>query len=462
MSALLAPPSFIDDIEAAMPHDASLRELIVVDLFCGAGGASQGLLRALARLGLTARELRHRGWRLRLINVNHWEIAIETIKRNIAFAEMYNASIENVNPTFVLRGARPHLLIAAAECIMYSQARGNKPIRDQSRTTAAWILDWVACNPYSLYFENVPEWKTWGALDEQFRPLPEHKGEYYRAFIDAIRQQGYGLAEGIVNCADYGDATTRKRLFILGRKLEAGLPVSVKLPAPTHTKTPEKFSDRKPWIPARAIIDWTKKGEPITHRKRGPHAPPTLRRIRAGYAKQNVVLRPVLLELIDRMIPIAERFHTSLEERASEKGLDRGLTATERRANAVILSNARQQAILDVAASYRTPLAELYSSELTPEQQLAFATVLGQHGGATARAITQPLPAIATGGAIGLSIPATDSLIVKANASKTSAFDDATQSVEQTPADHRHQRLSRARDADARNRSTRSRRHAHR
>jgi DNA (cytosine-5)-methyltransferase 1 len=424
------PPNFIDDVEATLPPYGSpqLRELIVVDLFCGAGGASQGLLRALARLGLTASVLRERGWTLRLINVNHWEVAIETIRTNIAFAEMYNASIENVDPTFVLKGARPHLLIAASECIMFSQARGNKAIRDQSRTTAAWILDWVDTNPHTLYFENVPEWRTWGPLDDSMRPLPDSKGEFYQAFLSAIRARDYDLVEDVVNCADHGDPTTRKRLFILGRKKNVASSATrrIAMPPATHTRFPERFPHLSPWVPARAIIDWNRRGEPITHRERGPHAVPTLRRIRAGYAKQEAALRPMLLELLDRLIPIAESFHKTLEGRHSDKKLGRKLTKSEVSHNSHLLKTARVAAAAAVDEAYKAPLGYVNKEDLNLDQQQALALILGQHGGAVARTEGEPIPTIAGSGAIGL---ATDSLLVKANASETSCFDDATQSL---------------------------------
>lgn len=386
------------------------------------------MLRALERLGITAEGLRARGWRLRLLNINHWELAIDTIKRNIAFAEMYNATIENVDPSYVLQGQRPHLLIAAAECIMYSPARGNRPIRDQSRTTAAWILNWVDCDPYAIYFENVPEWSTWGELDEQMRPKPEHKGEYYQQFLRALRDRGYDIAEGVVNCADYGDATTRKRLFICGRKKGIGKE-RVRIPSPTHTKFPQKYPHLQPWVPARAIIDWNLKGEPITHRDRGPHAPPSLRRIRAGYNKQEAILRPVLLELIDRLLPISEAFHAKISARPSEAKLNRKLTKEEKQQNAQVLKCAKAEAKIAIREAFKAPLASFSSSELTQYEREAFAFVLGQQGGATARPISQPLPTIAGGGAIGLAT-VTDGLIVKANASEKSTFNDATQSLD--------------------------------
>jgi DNA (cytosine-5)-methyltransferase 1 len=76
----------------------------------------------------------------------------------------------------------------------------------------------------------------------------------------------------ILNAADYGDATTRVRLFIMGRRGNR----AVNWPLPTHP--------RKDWKAARGIIDWSLKGESIFSRKR-PLAGPTMRRILAGLEK---------------------------------------------------------------------------------------------------------------------------------------------------------------------------------
>ena len=49
-----------------------MRTINTVDLFCGAGGATTGLELALKRLGMD-----HKG-----IAINHWRVAVETMKAN--------------------------------------------------------------------------------------------------------------------------------------------------------------------------------------------------------------------------------------------------------------------------------------------------------------------------------------------------------------------------------------------
>lgn len=85
----------------------------------------------------------------------------------------------------------------------------------------------------------------------------------------------------MLNCADYGDATTRERLFILGRS--DGKPI--RWPTPTHARRPDMFGARR-WRSARDIIDWSIPGKSIFDRVR-PLAPKTLARIAAGIVKFN-------------------------------------------------------------------------------------------------------------------------------------------------------------------------------
>lgn len=398
--------------------------IIVVDLFCGAGGASQGLLRALQLAGLTPEALRKHGYYLRLINVNHWEIAIDTIRRNIAFAELYNATIENWTPKDVLGGLRPHLLIAAPECITYSKARGKGPIKDQSRTTAAWLLDWVKTKPHALYFENVSEWRTWGPLDENMNPIVERQGEYFDAFVKEVRGEGYAnFAFDDFVCADYGDATTRTRFFALAWHDEYGL--SSSFPAPTHTKYPERFPHLEPYRDARSCIDFTRPSNFITERET-IHAPATLRRIGAGFAKQDTFDRPMLVEIINRMVPIATDAHERLKARPTKGNLGRPPTKEEQIQNELTLAEVRAETRKRLRETFSTPLAVFDPSDVPDSVKLAIGTLVGQHPGNGPRAVDQPLMTVETKGAIGLADP----FLCKNNASEKSAFDDHTQSLD--------------------------------
>lgn len=399
--------------------------IVVVDLFCGAGGASQGLLRALQLAGLTPETLRERGYYLRLINVNHWEIAIETIRRNISFAEMYNASVENWDPQQVLNGVRPHLLIAAPECIMYSKARGRRKIKDQSRTTAAWVLDWVRQQPHAVYLENVWEWTTWGPLDEDDNPIKERMGEYFEGFAAEVRSLGYGnFSYGKFCCADYGDPTSRERFFGVAWHDEYDLAAS--MPPPTHTGFPERFPHLKKHVAIRTCLELDRWSQMVTERPT-IHVPTTIRRIKSGFVIQKAFDSPLFGEICDRMEPISASAHKILNARPNKEKLGRELTRAEEKRNKRILDAVRVRTRRRLRAAASVSLGHFEPEEVPAEALHAIAILIGQHAGSGPRTVDEPIMTIDCGGGTGVA----QGFLVKANASEKSAFNDATQSIDQ-------------------------------
>ena len=243
----------------------------VVDMFCGAGGESTGIVQAAA-----ARDMN-----IHLTAINHWERAIETHAANHPSAEHLCQSVEHIDPTKAVPGQRLDLLWASPECTHHSIARGGRPRSDQSRASAWLILKWLS----ELYverviIENVPEFLSWGPLDSTGRPIQNQKGKTFRAFISSLRSLGYTVDWKLLTAADYGDPTTRRRLFIQavkGRK-------RILWPQITNIDGTDNLMGYQPWRPARDIIDWSIPGTSIFDRKR-PLAAATMRRIAAGIEK---------------------------------------------------------------------------------------------------------------------------------------------------------------------------------
>ena len=129
----------------------------------------------------------------------------------------------------------------------------------------------------SVLIENVPEYEQWGPLDENNFPIKERKGETFKAWTAAIKSLNYNIEWHVLNAADYGAATSRRRLFIVAKKGKQ----KIKWPEPTHSK--EGVGLHK-WRAAREIIDWENKGKSIFNRKR-PLSPNTIKRIIAGLKK---------------------------------------------------------------------------------------------------------------------------------------------------------------------------------
>jgi DNA (cytosine-5)-methyltransferase 1 len=246
-----------------------MRTLQIGDMFCGAGGSTTGIRQALDAMG----------YRAKIWAFNHWNIAIDTHSTNYADVEHICASVEQLDPTRIFPKRELDLLWASPACTHHSVARGGRPRCEQQRAPAWIILHWLEnLRVKRLIIENVPEFQSWGPLDDEGRIIKAAKGETFRAFIAGIRSLGYSVDWRILNAADYGDPTVRRRLFIQAIK---GAGRTITWPCATHVETKNTADGRPAWIPARDIIDWSIHGESIFHRRK-PLAPATLRRIEHG------------------------------------------------------------------------------------------------------------------------------------------------------------------------------------
>ncbi|MCP3962390.1 MAG: DNA cytosine methyltransferase [bacterium] len=243
-------------------------QFAAADLFCGAGGTSQGLARAMRRLGRPLEDLD-------LVAVNHWKTAVRTHRLNHPWARHRCARVDALDPLALFPARKLRMIVAGVECTHHSQARGGRPVCDQSRASAWNVVHWAELlRTEHILIENVPAWRSWGPLDENNRPIKARRGEMFEAFVRALEALNYRVEWELLTCADYGDPTTRRRLFLQAR-LDRG---DIAWPEPTHSKD---GGDLPPWKTARGIIDWADLGTSIFARKR-PLRPRTLERIAAG------------------------------------------------------------------------------------------------------------------------------------------------------------------------------------
>jgi DNA (cytosine-5)-methyltransferase 1 len=243
-------------------------EFIAVDMFCGAGGASEGIDQALKELGIKAR----------MFAINHWPIAVSTHAINIPHAEHICEPVEKIDPLKLFPDRKIDLLWASPECTHFSIARGKKPSSDQKRASPWRIVEWMEkLDVKHLIMENVKEFQSWGPLDENGHPIQSKKGTIFRAFLHAIRSLGYTVDWQILNCANYGDPTSRHRFFLQAVKGRA----KITWPTPTHMESEYNVFGLPKWRAAREIIDWSIIGDSIFDRKK-PLVPATLKRIEHG------------------------------------------------------------------------------------------------------------------------------------------------------------------------------------
>lgn len=355
------------------------KKFLVADLLCGAGGSSTGCQRALAEIGIE----------MELVCVNHWGVALDTHKRNHPEARHFCEDIAAVRPHLIVPEGRLDLLMASPSCTHHSVARGGKPTSDQQRSDPWHIITWLTeLDVERIIIENVWEFTGWGPVDPKTaRPIKTKKGEYFAQWIATLQGLGYVVEYRKLNAADFGDATTRQRFILMGRKTRPGKKqVPIAWPMPTHQKRSdgklELFPSLKPWRPAREIIDWNIRGKSIFDRKK-PLAPKTLARIHAGAVK----------------FGWPEPFLVILRNHMAAQGIDAPLPTIAAHGNHIGLA---QPVIMNGRKGNQ---AKGVTQEPVPTLDtkggvwLAEPVILSQHNSGAPRGADDPLPTITTGGA---------------------------------------------------------------
>lgn len=257
--------------------------LLYIDLFCGAGGTSTGVEKANYKERKCAKVI---------ACVNHDANAIASHAANHPEAQHYTEDMRTLDlrplaeHTAEMRRMYPMakvVLWASLECTNFSRAKGGQPRDADSRTLAEHLFRYIeALTPDYIQIENVEEFMSWGDLDENGKPISRDKGRLYTNWVDNVKAYGYKFDHRILNAADYGAYTSRKRFF--GIFAKPYLPIV--WPKPTHSKTGggDLFGSLAKWKPVKEVLDFADEGESIFNRKK-PLSPKTLERIYAGLIK---------------------------------------------------------------------------------------------------------------------------------------------------------------------------------
>lgn len=258
-------------------------KLLYIDLFCGAGGTSTGVENA-----------RHDGRQCAKVIgcVNHDANAIASHAANHPDALHFTEDIRTLELSPLtahiaeMRRQYPDAFVvlwASLECTNFSKAKGGQPRDADSRTLAEHLFRYIeAINPDYIQIENVEEFMSWGDLDENGKPISKDAGRLYQQWVSNVCGYGYRFAHRILNSADYGAYTTRRRFF--GIFAKESLPIV--FPEPTHSKDGATglFGRTQRWKPVREVLDFSDEGESIFGRKK-PLVDATLERIYAGLIK---------------------------------------------------------------------------------------------------------------------------------------------------------------------------------
>jgi DNA (cytosine-5)-methyltransferase 1 len=302
---------------------------LVVSLFCGAGGETCGKELAFKQLGIDPFGVVSHA-------VNHWDNALSTHKRNFPWIQTHQEDICAVTADdFGMKGKVIDLLWASPSCVHHSRARGGRPREEQQRAHADEVVErFLRRAKVNVYLmENVSEFCDWGPLYQTHscgcragiynrflslsgvfagrdvpvkctskhchfnQPIKERKGEYFQRFLSKLYALGYKVEYRILCAADYGDATTRRRLFL--QAVLDGHPIVW----PMHLFQDKKkaltpASEHLPhWKMTADCIDWSIPCRSIFGRKK-PLAEATQRRIAAGVVRYMLQGEPFVVPAV--------------------------------------------------------------------------------------------------------------------------------------------------------------------
>jgi len=188
--------------------------LLYIDLFCGAGGTSTGVESARVDGEQCAKVI---------ACVNHDANAIASHAANHPDALHFTEDIRTLELSPLIAHVQrmkqiypdAHLILwASLECTNFSKAKGGQPRDADSRTLAEHLFRYIeALNPSYIQIENVEEFMSWGPMDENGKPISMHKGKDYTRWVRCVKSYGYNFDYRIMNAADYGAYTSRKRFF---------------------------------------------------------------------------------------------------------------------------------------------------------------------------------------------------------------------------------------------------------
>lgn len=216
---------------------------LIIDNFAGGGGASTGIELATGRSVDIA--------------INHDPEAVRMHKANHPSTKHYCESVWDVDPVKACGGKPVALAWFSPDCKHFSKAKGGKP-KDKKIRGLAWVaLRWAALvRPRVIMLENVEEFQTWGPLNRAHRPIKAKQGVTFRKFLQQLEGLGYLVEYRVLNAADYGTPTMRKRFFLVARC--DGRPV--RFPEPTHApagSAEAAAGTKEPYVGAWTQIDFS-------------------------------------------------------------------------------------------------------------------------------------------------------------------------------------------------------------
>ena len=170
-------------------------------------------------------------------------------RAGVAVIDVLDASIRDA-----LEGRRTRAAHRREMAGMLTKAWWPSPkLTRAERSAAAWKAVRSASlvvEPARRIYATRPEWV---AMEQVPEVLP-----LWRVYAEELTRLGYSTWCGVINCADYGVAQTRKRAILIASRVR-----QVRLPMPTHydpRKGMQLFGT--PWISMAEALGWGATGRP--------------------------------------------------------------------------------------------------------------------------------------------------------------------------------------------------------
>ena len=391
---------------------------IVVDLFAGGGGASEGLKQAL---GIDP-----------ALAYNHDELAIGMHAANHPLTQHHREDIWHADPRVDVAGRPIGWFHASPDCTHFSQAKGGQPRSRKTRALSWVVLKWVGqllradrlhgtnTAPRIISMENVWQILTWGPLvakrckatgrvikmdgtvaargecvpveNQQLVPDKRHSGRTWQQFVAALRALGYAVEWRKLVASDYGAGTSRERLFLLARRDGE----AIAWPKVSHGTA----QGQTPRVTAADCLDFSIPCPSIFTRTR-PLADATMRRIAKG------VMRHVIESADPFIVPVThqggDRVHDVRDPMRTITAANRGelmLAAPELAPFIAEHANASNQRTMAADEPLRTVCAGVKGGHFSVVAPTLVQTGYGEREGQAPRALDlqQPLGTVVAGG----------------------------------------------------------------
>ncbi len=200
-----------------------------IELFCGCGGTSTGLLRAGfdVRLGIDSNAAA-----IDTFGFNHGHVG--SIGRTGDIRQLSGEEIK----AWAKISRRPTLVAGGPPCQPFSIIGKRRGLTDpRGDLVLEFVRLVLELEPDAVLFENVANFASIG------------HGAVADLVVSRIEKAGYAVSSGVLNACEYGVAQMRKRFFVLGIRGRS----APRLPLATHGEYP--LLGQRPVLTCRDVLD---------------------------------------------------------------------------------------------------------------------------------------------------------------------------------------------------------------